>query len=33
MEINPRQTQESKRINNEELQPGIAMETTFLLDP
>lgn len=32
MEINPGQEQESKAMNNEEIQPGIAMETASPLD-
>lgn len=32
MEINPGQEQENKPLNNEETQPGIAMETAFPLD-
>lgn len=32
MEINPGQEQESRPMNNEEMQPGIAMETASPLD-
>lgn len=32
MEINPGQEQESRPMNNEEIQPGIAMETASPLD-
>lgn len=32
MEINPGQEQESRSMNNEEIQPGITMETASPLD-